>query len=158
MSLGYTLAFARPLTAGDVARELLVIAREQDLLDASTSVDDLLEDGKATVHGTWLRVLDEDPAEDDPVADLGITPGVSVFFRYKKEGYATQDDDMTRMVSFLLSRFTEDAVLHLEYDSIWLLRRSGELLVNDTTQEWTSSRLALLPSPYRRAALRFPPN
>ncbi|MBV9025119.1 MAG: hypothetical protein JO362_15315 [Streptomycetaceae bacterium] len=156
MAITYTLTLSSPLTADEVAQELLTIAQEQDLLDTSVPADDLTRDGKATIHGTWLKVVDEDLSEDDPVADLGIRPAVSVFFRYKKEGYETQDDDLTKMVASLLKRFAEDAVLHFEYDSIWLLRRNGELLVNDTTEEWTPSRLALLPESFGRATLKFP--
>lgn len=156
MALCYTLTLASPLTADEVSRELLAIAQEHGLLGASVPADGLSRDGESTVHGTWLCVLDEETSEDDPVTDLGISPGASVFFRYEKDGYETQDDDLIRVVASLLRRFAEDVVLHFQYDSIWLLRRDGELLVSDATEEWTPSRLALLPEPFRYAALEFP--
>lgn len=90
------------------------------------------------------------------VSDLGFTPTVSVAFRLGKASEITaQQDDMIRLVSGLLSLFPGDAVLHFEFEVIWLLRRADDLSLNEQDDLWPPRRLALISKPYRRVTYHF---
>jgi hypothetical protein len=88
--------------------------------------------------------------------DLGFVPTVRVAFRLGKvTDMSAQQDDMIRLVSGLLDRVPGDAVLHYEYEYIWLLRRDGELSLNERSDIWPPQRLAAVHQPYRRATYAF---
>ncbi len=90
------------------------------------------------------------------ITDLGFIPTVLVVFRLSKENGATpQQDDMIRLVSGLLDRVPGDAVLHLDYEHIWLLRRGGDLSLSERSDIWPPHRLAALSQRYRRATHTF---
>lgn len=156
MAISYSLALASSAPAGDVARELLAVGRTLGVVDASTTPKGVL-DGTATGLGTWIRVIQEKVRPRDMVADdLGFTPTVSVTFRLDKTGAVTdQQDDMIRLVSGLLERVPGDAVLHFDFEDIWLLRRGMELTLNERDDLWPPHRLAALSQPYRRATHTF---
>ena len=90
------------------------------------------------------------------ITDLGFIPTVLVVFRLSKENGATpQQDDMLRLVSGLLDRVSGDAVLHLDYEHIWLLRHGGDLSLNERDDLGTPHRLAALSQRYRRTTHTF---
>jgi hypothetical protein len=64
---------------------------------------------------------------------------------------------MIRLVSDLLDRIPGDAVLHFQYEQIWLLRRNDELSLNERSDIWPPQRLALgtptFPARYLRLRL-----
>lgn len=156
MTISYRLEIATTFPAVDVANRLLELAGLDGALDLSAETHELLE-GKGVKLGTWLRIMDTRPEPFNPVVeDLGVNPTVSVSFRLGKE-YAAhlQQDNMIRMVSELLSELAGDAVLHLHFERIWLLRRGGELTLSDDDAVWTPLRLSMVPPPYHRAALVF---
>lgn len=157
MAISYSLDLATPLPAAQVARELCAIARVLGLFDASVTPERVLNEGVATVLGTWIRVVEARPRPWNAViTDLGFTPTVWVAFRLgKRDELDHQQDDMIRLVSGLLDRVPGGAVLHLDYEHIWLLRRGGDLSLNERDDLWTPNRLAALSQPYRRATHTF---
>jgi hypothetical protein len=62
---------------------------------------------------------------------------------------------VVRLVSGLFERVPGDAVPHREFEDIWLLRRGGELTLNEQDDLWPPHRQAALSQPYRRATHTF---
>ncbi|MFJ3706825.1 SitI3 family protein [Streptomyces sp. NPDC090053] len=153
MAIAYNLDMATPSSVGEVAAELKEIAEDAGLFLPSPSSDFLMEEGVNTRRGTWVHVMPVRPESWNPVVtDLGFTPTASVVFRLARDVESCdQQDDMIRMVSPLLERVTGDAVLHRDFETIWLLRRSGDLSLNEREDIWPPRRLALMSQPYRRA-------
>ncbi|MBA2694518.1 MAG: hypothetical protein H0U62_01390 [Actinobacteria bacterium] len=157
MAISYSLDLATPSPTAQVASELHDIARAIGLFDASVTPERVLDEGVATVLGTWIRVVEAKPRPwNAVVTDLGFTPTVWITFRLsKRDELDHQQDDMNRLVSGLLDRVPGDAVLHLDYEHIWLLRRGGDLSLNERDDLWTPNRLAALSQRYRRATHTF---
>lgn len=61
-----------------------------------------------------------------------------------------QQDDMILLIARLLEWVDGDAVLQYRYEEVWLLRRNGELILNEGDDLWRPKRLALMTQPYRR--------
>ncbi|WP_432215891.1 SitI3 family protein [Streptomyces hygroscopicus] len=59
------------------------------------------------------------------------------------------------MTSGLLGRVAGDAVLHFQFEAIWLLRRGGELSLSERDDLWLPQRLAVVTQTYRRATHAF---
>lgn len=156
MAISYSLALATPAPVTDVARELHGVGRTLGVLDASTSTDGVLA-GVATGLGTWVRVTEAKARPWDPVInDLGFAPTVSVTFRLDTDNeVGFQQDDMVRLVSGLLDRVPGDAVLHRDFEDIWLLRRGVEVTLNEQDDLWPPHRQAALSQRYRRETHTF---
>jgi hypothetical protein len=156
MAISYSFALATPVPAADVARELHAAGRLLGVLDASATPEDLLA-GAATTLGTWVRVAEAKARSWDPVRnDLGFTPTVAVTARLDTDNdVGAQQDDLVRLVSGLLDRVPGDAVLHREFEDIWLLRRGGEVMVSEQDDLWPARRLAALSQRYRRVTHSF---
>ncbi|MGQ4516736.1 SitI3 family protein [Streptomyces sp. DW26H14] len=157
MAISYDFEMAASLPAPQVAERLLRAARTAGLLDASATPEELLEQGLRTTRGTSVQVFEEHPEPWNPVVgDLGFTPTLSVTFRLgKSTGFPAQQDDMVVLVDALLATVTGDAVLEFQSEDIWLLRRGGDLALNERDDLWPPHRLALLNQPYRRATYTF---
>jgi len=158
MAIAYNLDLDAPESPLQVARELIEVIIARNLTEEAASADALVSvDGVVTRNGTWLRVCGRDPGPDGTVLNrFGFTPTVTVVFRYDKEGdFGVQYDDMARLASELLERVPGDAVLHLDYEVIWLLRLHGEVSLNERNDIWPPHRLALITSPFRRATYHF---
>jgi hypothetical protein len=157
MAIEYYLVLGTPRSVRQVADELRDTAGHLDLLDPTVTADEMLASKKAR-NGTILTVSDSTPKQPwDLVRDeLGFTPTVSVGFRLDKfRSLTDQEDDIVRITSALLDRIPADAVLLREYEQIWLLRRDGELSLNERTDIWPPHRLALITQPYQRATHAF---
>jgi hypothetical protein len=155
MALDYDLDLGTTTPAVQVARELREVAVAAGLLGSSVSPELILEEGVTTSHGTWVRVIDANPRPWDAViTDLGFTPTVTVGFRLGRTAFASQDE-MVQLTSGLLERVPGDAVLHFQYEDIWLLRRDGELSLNERDDLWPPRRLATVRQPCRRATHTF---
>jgi hypothetical protein len=91
------------------------------------------------------------------VTDLGITPTVRVAFRLNKfADLGAQQDDIVVLTLGLLDLVPGDAVLHRELETVWLLRRDGELSLHERDDLWTPERLAVVGSrPHRRGTPAF---
>jgi hypothetical protein len=157
MAIDFDLEIATPLPAAQVAAELCDVVRTLGLFDEAVTPEQILKEGVRTRSDLWVRVLDASPDPQDPVAeDLGFIPTVRVAFRLgKSTNMSAQQDDMIRLVFRLLDRVPGDAVLHFQYEYIWLLRRAGELSLNERSDLWQPQRLAAAHQPYRRATYAF---
>lgn len=157
MAIEYTLKIDTSWSADAVAAEVLAAGQSFGILAGSDTVQRLLA-GVATRLDTLVLVMRlEEEAESraswDPVVNtFGFTPTVSVLFRYNKfEDFDAQGDDMIRITSRLLERVPGDLILWMwESERIWLLRRGGDLSLNEQSM-WTPRRLAMITQPYRRA-------
>lgn len=157
MSISYSLALATPRPVGQVADALRDVGVAAGLLDAAVTGHRLLGEDAVTTGGTWLRVLADEPRPWNPVVDvLGAAPTVRVACRLTKTDIGRQQGDVVRLSAGLLARVPGDAVLHHDFETIWLVRRGGELLLNDRDDLWPPERLALLGRPYRRETTVFP--
>lgn len=157
MTISYSLDMAAEHTAVQVAQELCDIARTAGLFDASITPELVLDEGAVTGRGTWIRVGEEKPQPWHPViTDLGFTPTVWVRFQLGRSNEPSeQQDDMIRLVSGLLDRTPGDAVLHFQFEVIWLLRRGSELSLNERDDLWPPHRLAAVSPVHRRATHGF---
>jgi hypothetical protein len=88
---------------------------------------------------------------------FGFTLTVWVAFRLAKEnGIGRQLDDVVRRTVELLDHVPGDAVLHFDYEVVWLVRRGGELSLNERDDIWTPTRLAAVGQrPHRRGTPAF---
>lgn len=154
MAISYHLELATPLSAAEVARALHDVAStvfvEPVQQEAALS-------GTVTGSGTWLRVVEYDPQPwNVVVTDLELTPTVMAVFELGKTGdFDRQEADLVRLVSGLLTRIPDDAVLHQDHQTIWLVRRDGALTVNARDDVWSPELLALLALPNERGELSF---
>jgi hypothetical protein len=88
--------------------------------------------------------------------DFGFMPNVRVTFRLGKfTDTVMQQDDMARLCAGVLERVPGDAVLHFQFEVIWLLRRNGVLTLNERDDVWRPERLAAVHLPYQRATHTF---
>lgn len=92
---------------------------------------------------------------DTITTSLGFTRTVTVIFRLRKVNVAAQEDEMVRLTDGLLNGVPGDAVLHWQFETIWLLRRGNDLSVSEQADLWPPNRLATLTQPYSRTALSF---
>ncbi|MCT2585625.1 SitI3 family protein [Actinophytocola gossypii] len=154
MSISYHLELATTLSAAEVARTLHSVS--SNTLESPVPADSALAGG-VTAAGVWLRVVEVDPKPwNVVVTDLGIKPTVMAVFEPGKTGDVDrQRADIVRLVSGLLTHLADDAVLHQDHQTIWLLRRAGTLVVNDRDDVWPPELLALLTPPYERGELSF---
>ncbi|MEU1272137.1 SitI3 family protein [Streptomyces sp. NPDC005799] len=153
MAIEYDLDLATPVSAKEVATRLEEIGRETGLFDESVTGERLVEEGAPTRLGTWIRVVAERPPQPwhPVVTAFGFTPTVAVGFRMAKGvEVADQQDDMIRLVAPLLARVEGDAVLHFQFEVVWLLRKDGELSLSEREDIWPPRRLALVTQPHRR--------
>src|SRR5690606_4266207 len=119
---------------------------------------DLSGDGGELGSIGWVRVgtCSADRGAGDPVTEeLGFNPTVDVTFRLAKDAASPQQDQVVGLVAGLLRRVPGDAVLHYLGEHLWLVRRDGELVVNERPDFWSPERLAMLPTPFRRAHVPF---
>ncbi len=158
MAISYDLEYATESAAGEVAALLAETGKDIGVFDAAVSVELLVGSGVNTWHGTWIRVAQmRTPQAWHPVvADLGFTPTVSAVFRMAKGvEVSDQQDDMLRLVLPLLEQIDGDAVLHCQYESIWLLRKNGELSLSENDDLWRPHRIPFVTQPYRRETRIF---
>lgn len=156
MAISYDLELATSLLLEQVAREVLDVGRSVGLFDASVTAEQVLRDGAVTPLRTWTRAYERKPAAWAPiVTDFGITPTVAVGFSlYKHDKISEQQDAMVRLVSGLLDQVAGDAALS-GMDVIWLMRRNGELTLNERDDIWPGHRLAVMHQSYRRETQSF---
>lgn len=157
MAISYSLDIAAPVNVRQIAQEILHAARSLGLIDAHASPDSFL-DGADLTRGTWVRVTEAKVQAWNPVVtDLGFTPTAWLVFRLDKEvPLDPQVDDLMRLSVGLLDLVSGDAVLHRDFEDILLLRRSGQLLLNERDDLWTPQRLAAVrPRRFRRETHAF---
>jgi hypothetical protein len=155
MAIDYYLHLGTPLAAAEVVGELQDFA--QTLSDRPVTPELLLGEGIATKRGTWIHATDTKvPSWSVMPEDFGFTPTVTVSFRQDKfTDTLAQTDDMIRLTSYLLDHVPGDAALHFEFEYIMLLRRDGELSLNERSDIWSPQRLAMVRQSYQRATYKF---
>jgi hypothetical protein len=154
VSIGYSLELATGTTIAEVLRR---VAETAGSVDGSITAD-RLADGVIIGRGPWVRVLKVSPAPwQVVVTDLGITATVSIAYRLLKDAdLAAQEDELVRLTFGVLDVVPGDAVLHRESETIWLLRRGGELSLHESAEVWTPARLAIAGSrAYTRTTWSF---
>ncbi|WP_103353942.1 SitI3 family protein [Amycolatopsis sp. CA-128772] len=156
MAISYDLEMATSSSPEQVAHALLDVGRPLALFAASVTPDQVCRDGAVTPLRTWVRVYERNAAPWSPlVTDFGISPTVAIGFSiYKHDHIPQQQDDLVRLTTGLLDSVTGDAVLS-GMDIIWLMRRNGELTLNERDDVWLERRLATLHQPYRRETLAY---
>ncbi|MEU9156052.1 SitI3 family protein [Streptomyces sp. NPDC048417] len=160
MAIDFDLDVATGSSPVEVATWLAEIGRDIGVFDASFTAERLLDKEVFlyTSRGLWVRVLESDRLSpwDPVVTELGFTPTVSVAFRMGKGAdVGLQQTDMVGLVARLLERVEGDAVLHFQHEVIWLLRRNGELSLDERDDIWSLQRLALMTRPFRRETHRM---
>lgn len=158
MAISYSLDLVTPVTVLEVAQKLHEVGQSLRLFDVSVSTDALLGDGVRTAYETWIKVVSTKPVPwgDPLIAGRVFTPKVSVAFRIGKESdISGQQDDMVRLASALLSQVPGDAVLHLDYEDVWLVRQGDHLSLSERSDLWPAHRLTAFSLPYRRQSHEF---
>ena len=152
MAIDYDLDCATSLGVRDVAARLAEVGRETGVLVPSVTGERLLAGAVTRLGSSVVVVAEGTPQPWHPlVAGLGLAPTVAVGFRMAKGvEVSDQQDDMVRLVMPLLERVDGDAVLHYQFERIWLLRRGGELSLDEGDELWPAGRLGLVGRPCRR--------
>ncbi|MEY9944121.1 SitI3 family protein [Kitasatospora sp. GAS1066B] len=157
MAISYSLDLVTPVPAIEVAQKRDEVAQSLRLIDASVTAEALLN-GTLAVYGTWIRVVTTKPVPwgDPLIGGRVFTPTVSVVFRLDKAGdISGQQDDMVRLASGLLSQVPGDAVLHFDYEDVWLVRQDGQLSLKERSDLWPALRLSGVSLPYGRQTHEF---
>jgi hypothetical protein len=160
MSQIYYLELTEAATPIDqLARDLHAVAVAAGLLADDTPPEAFAESVVPLPGGVMVDVstpLRRGP--DQFTTDFGIERAARVEFQVDgSRDFAPQLHDVLAVTTGLLDRLAADAdaVLHFEYDVVWLLRRDGRLYLNEDDDLWRPDRVALITQPYERAPLAF---
>jgi hypothetical protein len=150
------MAATRPVA--ELAEGLLVQAIAGGrLATPEPSVDDVAGRGVVLHSGLVVAAGPHTPRPIDPVAeDFGFTP--TAWFAFTVDtarDIAPQRGDTRWAALTVLGLDDGDAVLHFQYEQVWLLRRHGELCISDDDAVWPEDGRGEVPDPHRRAALSF---
>jgi hypothetical protein len=159
MSTSYTLV----LTAEAGSREQVVHALHQGAaasgaLAASAAPPPAPDQSLVLSSGLQVHVRPAPTSAraDSAATDFGITATLlAALWIDDSRPVEPQVAQMVTVVLALLDRVPGDALLHLDYEDAWLLRRAGQLLVNDDPEVWTPERSALVTRPHQRVRLAF---
>jgi hypothetical protein len=158
MSQIYYLELSEAATPIDrLARELHAATVAAGLVADDTPPETFTDSIVALPSGLTIEVstpLRRGP--DQFTTDFGVERAARVELQVDgSKDFASQVHDLLLATSGLLDRVPGDAVLHFEYDVVWLLRRDGQLYLNEDDDLWRPERLALIDQPYARAHLAF---
>jgi hypothetical protein len=107
--------------------------------------------------GLWWRAGSTDTRAVDLVhVRFGFVPATWLHFRLGPGDVGPQLDEMATIVAAALAAAEGDALLHADFEEVWLLRRGGELVVSDDEGRWPAGRLEGFP-PFTRGRLDGPP-
>lgn len=140
-----------------LARELQAVAVAAGLLTDQVRPEALSETAVTLDSGLTVDVSPAmPPGPDQFTADFGIERAAQVGLQVDAtQAFAPQVGDLLVLTTGLLERLAGDAVLHFEYDVVWLLRQDGRLYLSDNDELWRPERLGLVRQPYQRAPLAF---
>ncbi len=93
--------------------------------------------------GLWWRAGTTDTRAVDLVhLRYGFVPVTWLHFRVGPGDVGAQHDEMVAIVAAALEATTGDAVLHADFEDIWLVRRHGDLVLSDDDTRWPEVRRA----------------
>jgi hypothetical protein len=162
MSLSYTLFLTTEAGSPEhVREEIRALAVERGLAAANgthSAPDDVV-----LASGQLVSVRRIERHLGTTHDDFGIDPALDVDFYVNQRAepgdldalLAQQEAEMVTIALALLDRLPGDAVLHREYDQVFLVRRDGRLVLSDDPDVWMDDLLPLVTQPYQRAALQF---
>jgi len=157
MAVEYSLFLKTSASALDIAMGLARAVSGRLEHDDAPIVKQLLDPGVDITDGLWVRILPGMPSQRHPVVtDLEFTPTVRIAYRMDKfRDLQQQTDTMVRLTAALLAALPGDAALTWDLEQVWLLRRNGDLALNERDDLWTPRRQAFMSLPYRRATYSF---
>ncbi len=84
-------------------------------------------------------------ATDTRAVDLvqiryGFVPTSWIHFRLRAGEIDEQLDEMAALVATVLAASEGDALLHADFEDVWLLRRGGQLVLSDEDARWPARR------------------
>jgi hypothetical protein len=83
---------------------------------------------------------------------FGFVPATWIHFRIGPGEVDPQLDQLAAIAAAALASASGDAVLHADFEEVWLVRRGDELLLSDDDTRWPAPRAARL-GPHTRAPL-----
>jgi hypothetical protein len=83
---------------------------------------------------------------------FGFVPTTWIHFRIGPGDVDPQLDQMAAIVAAALTATSGGAILHADFEEIWLLRRDDELVLSDDDSRWPPARRAAFPD-HTRAPL-----
>lgn len=89
----------------------------------------------------WWRAGATDTRAVDLVqVRYGFVPTSWIHFRLRAGEIDEQLDEMAALVATVLSAAEGDALLHADFEDVWLLRRGGQLVLSDEDARWPARR------------------
>ncbi|MFJ5234791.1 SitI3 family protein [Kitasatospora sp. NPDC088391] len=83
--------------------------------------------------------------------NTGVAPSVEVWIQPDRERPASpQEEDIVVLAAALLDDISADMVLAFNFETAWLIRRGGDLILHESPSLWPERRLSLIKEPYRR--------
>ena len=155
MALSFAFLIDTAATGHEMAATVSEITSARGLIGHGS--DSFEGDGRTLTSGVLVQVGPKTPSPFNPVQDdFGFTPRVLITFRLSNvEDSARQQDDMVRVVAGVLKSIDGDAILHFQYDLVWLLRRHGKIIISDRDTIWSQRRIDLLGQPHERGNPAF---
>jgi hypothetical protein len=155
MALSFAFLIDTTASVHDVSATVSQVASAARLVGRSS--DSFEGNGSTLESGVLVQVGPKTPSPFNPVQDnFGFTPNVLITFRLSNvEDSARQQDDMVRIVAGAFDRIDGDAILHFQYDLVWLLRRHGQITICDRDTIWTQRRIEILGRPHERGNPAF---
>ena len=156
MALEYSYGQAVSMSVSDFAAALHQRAVDGEVLRGDTNVDALLGRGAGLSGGAVVSVYRQAPyVLDSVVHDFDFAPTVGIVVRFDKFGdMRIQRDELVSLALAALDIDSGDAIGHVDYERVWLLRRDGRLVLGEH-HLWTPEHLAMVPYPYERGELAF---
>jgi len=89
----------------------------------------------------WWRAGATDTRAVDLVqVRYGFVPTSWIHFRLRAGEIDEQLDEMAALVATVLAASDGDALLHADFEDVWLLRRGGQLVLSDEDARWPARR------------------
>jgi hypothetical protein len=88
----------------------------------------------------WRAGATDTRAVDLVLARYGFAPTSWIHFRFRAGEIDAQLDEMASLVATVLAATDGDALLHADFEDVWLLRRGGQLVLSDEDARWPARR------------------
>ncbi|MEV7124212.1 SitI3 family protein [Kitasatospora griseola] len=158
MTVAHQIHLATTETAEQVAARVRAAFERARLAEQPPALDELLSrSGGRTARGTTISVSTPEPVPFDVIEhEFGIPAKARIWIEPDGDRpMAEQDDDIAALLAALLDDTPVDLVAVHNYETAWLIRRGGELVLHEDPALWPEHRLALIEGPYRRESHRL---